>query len=111
MVLQLNPYTIPGLPSQHTVISHIAKSLGITVDEMMGRERKGDALIGRQVAQYILRNHYNMSLPEIGRLFNVTHASVYSNCQKVRYDIEFARTYHPKQDSRVYKVVKIVGEI
>lgn len=77
----------------------------------MGRDRKGDALIGRQVAQYILRHHYNMSFPAIAKIFRVNHATVYSNCRKVRYDIEFARTYHPKQDSRVYKVVKIVGEI
>lgn len=104
-------YAIPGIPPKHEVITYVAMYFGLQYSEVVSKCRKGDAMIARQVVHYILRKRHNMTLHKIAALTNCHHATVVHNVRIIEWDLEYAVTFQPKKDTRVYKVVKICGEI
>jgi chromosomal replication initiator protein len=66
------------------VVSKVADAFGITVQNMVGPERKQEIVLPRQIAMYLLRVEANCSLPKIGEaLGGRDHTTVMYGCQKV----------------------------
>lgn len=61
----------------------VARQLGTTHDELVGRVRTRHVVEARQVAMYILRRETGMSFPEIGNLFGRDHSTVVHAAQGV----------------------------
>ena len=66
------------------VVSKVAGAFGVTVQNMVGPDRKQEIVLPRQIAMYLLRVEANCSLPKIGEaLGGRDHTTVMYACQKV----------------------------
>jgi chromosomal replication initiator protein len=66
------------------VVSMVADAFGVTVQNMVGPERRQEVVLPRQIAMYLLRVEANCSLPKIGEtLGGRDHTTVMHACQKV----------------------------
>lgn len=66
------------------VVNIIAKSFGLTSDQLQGRGRNRQIALPRQIAMYILREEENISLPQIGELLGGRdHTTVMYGCDKI----------------------------
>jgi chromosomal replication initiator protein len=62
----------------------VAKSFGISMEALLGRNRSHEVVLPRQVAMYLLREEANISLPQIGEaLGGRDHTTVMYACEKV----------------------------
>lgn len=77
------------LPQRRTleprqVVAVVADAFGVTMDQMLGRDRSREIALPRQVAMYLLREVSNVSLPQIGEtLGGRDHTTVMYACDKV----------------------------
>jgi len=66
------------------VVSMVADAFGVSVQNMVGPERRQEVVLPRQIAMYLLRVEANCSLPKIGEtLGGRDHTTVMHACQKV----------------------------
>ncbi len=65
----------PGhIPTLSAVVEAVAKAYGIDEDDVLRTVRgRGRLNLARQMAMYIGRRHYGISLTEIARYFGLTH--------------------------------------
>lgn len=65
------------------VVRTVAGAFGITVEQILGRDRSREVALPRQIAMYLLREE-NISLPQIGdALGGRDHTTVMYACEKV----------------------------
>jgi chromosomal replication initiator protein len=66
------------------VVSKVAGAFGVTVQNLVGPDRRQEVVLPRQIAMYLLRVEANCSLPKIGEaLGGRDHTTVMHACQKV----------------------------
>jgi len=66
------------------IISEVANTFGISMDNMLGRDRSRQIALPRQIAMYLLREEANISLPQIGAaLGGRDHTTVMYGCNKI----------------------------
>ena len=65
------------------VFEMVEKRFGIPKSDMVGARRTKDIATARHVAVYLIRNVTDMSLPNIGKLFNRDHTTVIASCETV----------------------------
>jgi chromosomal replication initiator protein len=66
------------------VVQLVADAFGITVDQIMARDRSRQVALPRQIAMYLLREEAQISLPQIGEaLGGRDHTTVMYACDKV----------------------------
>lgn len=73
-----------GQVQQEVIVERVAQAFGVTMDEMLGRDRSRQVALPRQVAMYLLREEANASLPEIGQAMGGRdHTTVMYACEKI----------------------------
>ncbi|OGO64690.1 MAG: chromosomal replication initiation protein DnaA [Chloroflexi bacterium RBG_19FT_COMBO_50_10] len=66
------------------IVSQVAGAFGVTVQNLIGPDRRQEVVLPRQIAMYLLRVESNCSLPKIGEtLGGRDHTTVMYACQKV----------------------------
>jgi chromosomal replication initiator protein len=66
------------------VMSQVAGAFGVSVENLIGPDRRQEVVLPRQIAMYLLREEANFSLPKIGQaLGGRDHTTVMYACQKV----------------------------
>lgn len=71
------------------LISLVANTFNISVDQIMDRNRTRQVSLPRQIAMYLLREEANISLPQIGKVLGGRdHTTIMHGCQKVAGLIE-----------------------
>lgn len=66
------------------VVSQVAGAFGVTVQNLVGPDRRQEVVLPRQIAMYLLRVEANCSFPKIGEAFGGRdHTTVMYACQKV----------------------------
>ncbi len=71
------------------VISVVAATYGVSVEDMTGKGRAREIALPRHIAMYLLRQEVNVSLPQIGQQFGGRdHTTVMHACEKVADLIE-----------------------
>jgi chromosomal replication initiation ATPase DnaA len=58
------------------ITNKVAKALEVNVAELFSKRRSRDATFARHLAMAFIRQHTNMSFPEIGRFFYRDHSTV-----------------------------------
>lgn len=77
------------LPQRRTleprqVVAVVASAFGVTMEQMLGRDRSREVALPRQVAMYLLREEQSVSLPQIGEVLGGRdHTTVMYACDKV----------------------------
>jgi chromosomal replication initiator protein len=83
--------------TKEKIMQAVCNEFGCTLEDLKGTRRTQKIALGRQVAMYLLRNHLNLSLAEIGECFGgKDHSTVIHAVEKVNHlkesDYEFSRT-------------------
>ncbi len=87
------------------VMSQVANAFGVSVQNLVGADRRQEVVLPRQIAMYLLREEANFSLPKIGEaLGGRDHTTVMYACQKVSDMLE-------RDDKLRRQVIKIREQI
>lgn len=66
------------------IINVVAKTFGVSSDEIISKSRKREIIFPRQIAMYLAREMTDLSFQKIGLYFgNKNHSTVMSSCEKV----------------------------
>ncbi|MBE6562836.1 MAG: chromosomal replication initiator protein DnaA [Ruminococcaceae bacterium] len=88
------------------IISETSEKFEIPVEEIIGRKRDKHIQIARNVSMYIIREMTELSLPEIGMLFQRKHSTVKSNidslAKMLTYDV-----YLEKSVDEIMKAIRM----
>ncbi len=87
------------------IIAETGKKYDIPVDEILGRKRDKQIQNARNVSMYIIRSLTDLSLPEIGLMFDRKYTTVLSNIETVKKKIE-SDVYLEKQIDDIKRAVK-----
>jgi chromosomal replication initiator protein len=87
------------------VMNQVAGAFGISVQNLIGPDRRQEVVLPRQIAMYLLREEANYSLPKIGEAMGGRdHTTVMYACQKVTDLLE-------RDDKLRRQVIKIREQI
>lgn len=71
------------------VISCVCKYFSVTREELIGRDRKKELVLPRQIAIYLIREQTNKSLPEIGKIFGgKDHTTILHSQKKIESSVQ-----------------------
>jgi chromosomal replication initiator protein len=71
------------------IMSQVADSFGVSMENLIGPDRRQEVVLPRQIAMYLLREDANYSLPKIGEAMGGRdHTTVMYACQKVNDMLE-----------------------
>lgn len=65
-------------------ISVAAAHFGVTEDDVLGQKRDKNIRLARNAAMYVIKNSTELSLTEIGRMFNRNYSTVINNCSAAK---------------------------
>lgn len=86
-------------------MSQVAGAFGVTVQNLIGPDRRQEVVLPRQIAMYLLREETKYSLPKIGEAMGGRdHTTVMYACQKVTDMLE-------RDDKLRRQVIKIREQI
>ncbi len=95
----------PSTIAPEEVMSQVAGAFGVTVQNLMGADRRQEVVLPRQIAMYLLREEAKYSLPKIGETMGGRdHTTVMYACQKVTDLLE-------RDDKLRRQVIKIREQI
>ena len=87
------------------IMSQVAGAFGVTIQNMLGSDRRQEVVLPRQIAMYLLREEANYSLPKIGEAMGGRdHTTVMYACQKITDLLE-------RDDKLRRQVIKIREQI
>ncbi len=73
-----------GMIEPSEVMNRVAGAFGVSVENLLGPDRRQEVVLPRQIAMYLLREEANYSLPKIGETMGGRdHTTVMYACQKV----------------------------
>jgi chromosomal replication initiator protein len=91
-------FSAPGIkcvPTFENIISNVAAFYKIDAVEMLGRSRKKEVVIPRQICHSIARYFSLGSLDYIGRnIGGLDHATVRNSCSKIQNYCEFDKKFN-----------------
>ena len=70
------------------IIKAVARQFDLSEKEILGKGRKQEFAVARQVAMYLCRNRLKMPFTHIGRFFTRDHSTVMSSVKLVERDLE-----------------------
>ncbi|MCD8050456.1 MAG: chromosomal replication initiator protein DnaA [Clostridiales bacterium] len=70
-------------PSADVILEETAKFYGISKETILTTSRKANIILARQVSMYIIRSMTNLSLPEIGKIYDMHHTTVMHSIDKI----------------------------
>lgn len=76
------------IPSADSIISNTANYFNLSSADLTGSMRTKGVSEARQVAMYLIRTLTNLSLPDIGKIFNRNHTTVLSSIRKIEVQME-----------------------
>ena len=67
----------------------VAEFFGLKVSDLEGSKRTREIVYPRQIAIYLIRNHTNLSLPQIGKEFgDRDHTTIMHSCEKIEKELK-----------------------
>ena len=95
----------PSTIEPDEVMNQVAGAFGVTVENLLGSDRRQEVVLPRQIAMYLLREEAKYSLPKIGEAMGGRdHTTVMYACQKVTDMLE-------RDDKLRRQVIKIREQI
>jgi chromosomal replication initiator protein len=70
------------------IIDTVASFYGVKLGDLMGKRRLKQLVTPRHVSMFLVREHTELSFPEIGRVFDRDHATVQHACKKLRAGVK-----------------------
>lgn len=80
----LSPTTERIEASPQTIITAVAETFSISIEDLKGNSRRREISMARQVGMYLMRQHTGLSLPKVGEEFGgKDHTTVIYSCEKI----------------------------
>jgi len=76
------------IPTTDTIIAETTKFFNVTESDITGQSRIREIVLARQVAMYLIRKITNLSLLDVGRVFDRDHTTVISSLKKINARLE-----------------------
>lgn len=70
------------------IVSCIAEYFGISKEDIRSEKRHKEIAYPRHICVFLLRNHTNLSLIDIGKVINRDHTTVMSSFEKIKKEME-----------------------
>jgi len=99
---------VDNLPSKSitpkTIIDAVSKFFDIEITDLVGKSRKKELVVPRQIAMFLMRKEINTSFPSIGHEFGGRdHTTAIHACNKVSNEL--------KQDQRKKQEIDLIKQI
>lgn len=76
------------IPSPDSIITATANYFNMTAADLTGVNRTKGVTEARQISMYLIRTLTNLSLPDIGKIFNRNHSTVLVSIRKIESQME-----------------------
>ena len=76
------------IPSPDSIINATANYFNMTAADLTGVNRTKGVTEARQISMYLIRTLTNLSLPDIGKIFNRNHSKVLVSIRKIESQME-----------------------
>ena len=76
------------IPSPDSIINATANYFNMTAADLTGVNRTKGVTEARQISMYLIRTLTNLSLPDIGKIFNRNHSTVLVSIRKIESQLE-----------------------
>lgn len=76
------------IPSPDSIINATANYFNMTAADLTGVNRTKGVTEARQISMYLIRTLTNLSLPDIGKIFNRNHSTVLVSIRKIESQME-----------------------
>ncbi len=101
----IDPGNIPTDALIERILSAVGRSFGVSSEDMKSKKRTDNIASSRQVSMYIIKKLTDLTLKEIGAIFNRDHATVISSIDKVENNIKTVNNYE-NEINRLIKEIK-----
>ena len=103
----VDPGNIPVDTMIDRILSTVSKKYGIPVDDIKSRKRNDSISRARHIAIYIIRKLTDLSLKDIGKIFDRNYSTVISSIDNVELNIRTVKNY----DSELNKLIQEIKDI
>jgi chromosomal replication initiator protein len=103
----VDPGNIPTDTMVERIIATVGKKYGISAEDLKSKKRNDSISKARHVAIYIIRKLTDLSLKDIGKIFDRNHATVISSIENVDVNIRTVKNF----DSDMNKMIQEVKDI
>ena len=116
----ISPYVYPGikkclLPKKfvsrqsiitpHEILEIVSKETYISIDDILGRTRKFDAIVARHVFCGVLKSEYKYSLSFIGNILSRDHTTIINAVRQYMYR-KHSETHFQRVVENVLETIK-----
>lgn len=98
----VDPGNIPNDTMVERILSAVSKKYGVSVDDIKSKKKTDSIANARHTSIYIIRQLTDLSLKEIGKIFERDHSTIISSINKIEINIKTIRNY----DSDIDKLIK-----
>ena len=100
----VDPGNIPNDAMVERILSEVSKKYGITPDDLKSKKKTATISGARHEAIYIARKLTDLSLKEIGKIFDRDHATVMASINKMELNIRTVNNFESELDKLIAKI-------
>ena len=102
----VDPGNIPNSVLIERILNAVSKKYGVSAEDIKSKKKTENIASARHVAIYIIRKETELSLKEIGRLFNRDHTTIMASINKVDINL---KTVKNAQSDMITLIKEIKG--
>lgn len=84
----VDPGNIPSSVLIERILNAVSRKYGVSAEDLKSKKKTENIANARHVAIYIIRKEADLSLKEIGRLFNRDHTTVMASINKIEINLK-----------------------
>ena len=98
----VDPGNIPNDAMVEKILMHVSKKYGISVDDIKSKKKTDSIANARHISIYIIRRLTDLSLKDIGKIFDRNHSTVISSINKIELNIKTVKNF----ESEINQLIK-----
>ena len=103
----VDPGNIPNDAMVLRILTAVSKKYGVSVEDIKSKKKTDSIANARHTSIYIIRKLTDLSLKEIGKIFERDHSTIISSINKIEINIKTIRNYESDMD-KLIKEIKTV---
>ena len=100
----VDPGNVPTDTMIERILSAVSKKYGVSVEDIKSRKRNDTISGARHTAIYIIRKLTNLSLKDIGKIFDRNHATIISSIDNISVNIRTVKNYEAELEKLIKEI-------
>ena len=100
----IDPGNIPTSALVERILTAVGRSFGVSVEDMKSKKRTDNVATARHAAVYVIKKLTELTLKEIGAVFDRDHATVSASIEKAEKNIRTVNNY----EAEINRIIKEV---